>query len=53
MHTYHDGPLVVVLQQGLRPVPMDNPVSGKVEPKVIFGQKLDDVVCGVGAYNPQ
>src|SRR2546427_8689672 len=30
-----------------------NPVSGKTEPKVFFGEKVGDDVCGVGAYNPQ
>ena len=30
-----------------------NPVSGKLEPKVLFVQKIGDDVCGVGAYNPQ
>ena len=30
-----------------------NPVSGKLEPKVLFVQKVGDDVCGVGAYNPQ
>lgn len=32
---------------------MINPVSGKTEPKITFGQKVGDDVCGVGAYNPQ
>ncbi len=30
-----------------------NPVSGKMEPKISFGQKVGDDVCAVGAYNPQ
>ena len=30
-----------------------NPVSGKIEPKVFFVQKVGDDACGVGAYNPQ
>jgi cytochrome c len=30
-----------------------NPVSGKLEPKILFVQKIGDDVCGVGAYNPQ
>jgi cytochrome c len=30
-----------------------NPATGKVEPKVIFAQKVGEDVCGVGAYNPQ
>jgi cytochrome c len=30
-----------------------NPVSGKTEPKISFGQKVGEDVCGVGAYNPQ
>ena len=29
---------------------MTNPVSGKMEPKVLFAQKFGDDVCGVGAY---
>jgi len=29
-----------------------NPVSGKIEPKVFFIQKVGDDACGVGAYNP-
>ena len=29
-----------------------NPVSGETEPKILFIHKLDDVLCGVGAYNP-
>jgi cytochrome c len=29
-----------------------NPVSGETEPKVLFYQKLDADICGVGAYNP-
>jgi cytochrome c len=29
---------------------MTNPVSGKMEPKVLFAQKFSDDVCGVGAY---
>jgi cytochrome c len=30
-----------------------NPVTGKMEPKVTFFQKVaDDLVCGTGAYNP-
>lgn len=29
-----------------------NPVSGKVEPKVLFVQKVGDDILGVGAYNP-
>lgn len=31
---------------------MINPVSGKFEPKITFGQKVGEDVCGVGAYNP-
>ena len=30
-----------------------NPVSGKIEPKVGFVQKVGDDVCLVGAYNPK
>ena len=30
-----------------------NPVSGKIEPKVLFVRKVGDDVCGVGAYNPE
>ena len=30
-----------------------NPVSGKIEPKVLFVQKVGEDVCGVGAYNPE
>ena len=30
-----------------------NPVSGKIEPKVFFVEKVGDDACGVGAYNPQ
>jgi cytochrome c len=30
-----------------------NPVTRKLEPKVLFVQKAGDDVCGVGAYNPQ
>jgi len=30
-----------------------NPVSGKIEPKVSFVQKVGDDVCLVGAYEPQ
>ncbi len=30
-----------------------NPVSRKIEPKVLFVQKVGDDVCGVGAYNAQ
>jgi hypothetical protein len=29
---------------------MTNPLNGKIEPKVIFAQKVGDDVCGVGAY---
>jgi cytochrome c len=29
-----------------------NPVSGKIEPKVSFVQKVGQDVCGVGAYQP-
>ncbi len=32
--------------------PMINPISGRVEPKISFWRKLDQDVCGVGAYNP-
>ncbi|MFL6211522.1 MAG: hypothetical protein ACJ74W_21920 [Pyrinomonadaceae bacterium] len=30
-----------------------NPISGRVEPKVLFFQKVGEDICGVGAYNPQ
>jgi len=31
-----------------------NPVSGKIELKLLFFQKVaPDLICGVGAYNPQ
>jgi cytochrome c len=30
-----------------------NPVSGKIERKVFFVQKVGDDACGVGAYNPE
>jgi cytochrome c len=30
-----------------------NPVSGKIEPKVLFSRKVADEICGVGAYNPE
>jgi len=30
----------------------NNPVSGNVERKVLFVQKVGDDACGVGAYNP-
>ncbi|HEU4684172.1 MAG TPA: cache domain-containing protein [Nitrospira sp.] len=30
---------------------MVNPASGKVEPKVLYAQKVGDEVCGVGAYH--
>ena len=30
-----------------------NPVTHKMEPKVLFVQKVGEDVCGVGAYNPQ
>ncbi|HJT22244.1 MAG TPA: cache domain-containing protein [Nitrospira sp.] len=30
---------------------MMNPMSGKVEPKVLYAQKMSGDVCGVGAYN--
>ena len=30
-----------------------NPVSGRIEPKVLFVQKVSDDILGVGAYNPQ
>ena len=31
-----------------------NPVSGKMEAKTSFNQKMEDgVLCGVGAYTPQ
>ncbi len=30
-----------------------NPVSGKIEPKVSYVQKVGDDVCGVGAYSAQ
>ena len=29
-----------------------NPVSHKMEPKVLYFQKVGEDVCGVGAYNP-
>ncbi len=29
-----------------------NPVSGQMEPKTLFFQKVGTDVCGVGAYNP-
>ena len=32
--------------------PMRNPMTGKVERKVGFFQKIGDDVCGVGAYSP-
>ena len=31
---------------------MINPVSRKIEPKIIFVRKVGSDVCGVGAYNP-
>ncbi|MER3447200.1 MAG: Cache domain family protein [Candidatus Dadabacteria bacterium] len=31
---------------------MINPMTGKIEPKVLFVKKLGEDVCGVGAYNP-
>ena len=30
-----------------------NPVTGKLEPKISFVQKVGEDVCGVGAYDPQ
>ena len=30
-----------------------NPVFHKIEPKVLFVEKVGDDVCGVGAYNAQ
>ena len=30
-----------------------NPVTGKMEPKISFVQKVGEDVCGVGAYDPQ
>jgi len=30
-----------------------NPVSGKTEPKIGFFRKIGDLVCGVGAYDPE
>ena len=32
---------------------MSNPLSGQIEPKISFWQKLGEDVCGVGAYNPR
>ena len=32
---------------------MFNPISGQIEPKISFWQKLGEDVCGVGAYNPR
>jgi cytochrome c len=33
---------------------MNNPVSHNVEPKITFYEKVaDDLLCGVGAYNPE
>lgn len=32
---------------------MINPISGTIEPKISFWQKLGEDVCGVGAYNPR
>jgi hypothetical protein len=32
---------------------MTNPVTGRMEPKVLFAQKFGDDVCGVGAYSAQ
>jgi hypothetical protein len=32
---------------------MINPMTGKIEPKVLFVKKLSEDVCGVGAYNPR
>jgi len=29
---------------------MVNPVTGKIEPKTLYGQKLGEDVCGVGVY---
>jgi hypothetical protein len=29
---------------------MVNPMTGKMEPKVMFTRKVGDDVCGVGAY---
>lgn len=29
-----------------------NPVSSRIEPKVLFVQKVGEDICGVGAYNP-
>jgi signal transduction histidine kinase len=29
-----------------------NPLTGKMEPKISFVQRVGDDVCGVGAYNP-
>jgi hypothetical protein len=37
---------------GLVEYPMINPVSGKVERKTTFFQKIGDDVCGLGTYNP-
>jgi hypothetical protein len=31
---------------------MIDPVSGKVERKILFFQKIGGDVCGVGTYNP-
>ena len=30
-----------------------NPVSGKIEPKLSFAQRVGEDVCVVGAYNPR
>ena len=30
-----------------------NPTSGKIEPKISYVEKLGEMVCGVGAYNPR
>jgi len=30
-----------------------NPVSNKIEPKVLYVQKVGEDICGVGAYNPE
>lgn len=30
----------------------NNPINGKMEPKIFFFKKVGDDICGVGAYNP-
>jgi hypothetical protein len=42
---------VATTTQGTVSYMMMNPMSGKVEPKILYAQKVSGDVCGVGAYN--